>query len=233
MCQWQYTTISPLFAKMVLLRKKSSNVRNVAGTHPWLEQSRVCVFVPGGISNHITKIICWDNEKIEIGKMKLTNHNMPPISGVNWGFLCSHGQALPPHRATATWSNRWLWLDGSELSVCWEMEVTKDLMIPVVSSERPPNISVTTGANSTTASRHEAKCEVSFRWMPTSRSYPGVESASCTNYCCSKEIMCTSRVTGWSWCKVGKKMSAWWDIESTSSPGASRISPRTADWTVE
>ena len=64
-----------------------------------------------------------------------------PSTGQLWG------RAKPDYRATTT---RWIrWLDGSELSVRWEMTVAKHLMIPNVSSERPPSVSATTWTNST------------------------------------------------------------------------------------
>ena len=105
-------------------------------------------------------------------------------------------------------------------------------MVEMVSSASPPSASTTMGMKFIPTERQAERCEVSLRWTPTCRAWPGVEAASPTVGCYSGEMMWTSRAAGRPWLQVGRRMSAGLERELGTKLGTSLEGVRAADWAV-
>ena len=106
-------------------------------------------------------------------------------------------------------------------------------MMKMVSSASPPKVSATTGMKSTPAERQAERCDVSLRWTPTCRAWPGVEAAPCKVSCCRGEITWTSNAAGQPRLQVGRSMSAGLEWESGTRLGASLVGAKAADRAAE
>ena len=104
----------------------------------------------------------------------------PSREGGRVGSRCSHIVAFPRQRATARLLKRCL-VELGEPVLC-SIARPRDLMVLMVSPERPPRVSVTRGMNSIPTERQADRWEASLRRVPTSRACPGVEAA-CPRVC--------------------------------------------------
>ncbi len=69
-------------------------------------------------------------------------------------------------------------------------------MALMASSDRPPKVSATKGMHSAPIARQADRLEASFRRVPTSSAWPGMEDASAKVNCCSGEMTWTSTKAG-------------------------------------
>ena len=135
-------------------------------------------------SNYSTKVIIQSmNELWTIihNKMKRVNQSYirPSREGGRVGCRCSHKLALPRPRASVTRPKSCLDVrDGSEVPDLCPTARPMARMVEMVSSERPPRVSMTKGTNSTPTERQAERLETSLRRTPTWRAWPGVDAAS-------------------------------------------------------
>ena len=110
-------------------------------------------------------------------KMKRVNQSYirPSTEGGRVGCRCSHKLALPRHRAIATRLKSCFDVrDGSEVPDLCPTARLMEQMVEMVSSEKPPKVSITKGTNSTPTEREAERLETSLRRTPTWRAWPGL-----------------------------------------------------------
>ena len=168
-------------------------------------------------------------------KMKRVNQSYIRTSreGGRVGCRCSHKLALPRHRAIATRPKSCLDVrDGSEVPDLCPTARPMARMVEMVSSERPPRVSMTKGTNSSPTERQAERLETSLRRTPTWRAWPGVDAASARVCCWRGEITWTSTAAGRPRFQLGSRISAGLTEESGTRLGASFEGARAADWSA-
>ncbi len=135
------------------------------------------------------------------------SNRAPSMAGARVSCWRSQKQAFPRQRATA---RQWKKCLVQELLTCigfnlWSMNLLISRVIFTKSSDWPPSDPTTNEMKLTPIERQGCRWAVSFRWVPTSRAWPGVKPDFCTMDCWSGEITWISRAAGQPPCQVGER----------------------------
>ena len=155
----------------------------------------------------------------------------PSREGCKVGWRCSHRLAFPRHKAMATLPKRCLVVVvcSSEPALTLTALPIEEMVV-MVSSASPPRVSATKGTKSIPEERQAERLEVSFRWTPSCKAWPGVTEASDTVRSWSGLITWTSNAAGRPQFQLGRRISAGRDRELGNRPGVSLVGARAADW---
>ena len=142
------------------------------------------------------------------------------------------GWRCPCHRAMANRANKRLVArDESREQKHWPMALPRVRNVWIVSSARPPKVSVTRGIESIPTERQAGKLVINFLWTPIKRACPGEKAAFTTVGCWRGDITWMSKAAGRLPVQFGSEMSAGLMEESGTKLGVFlERSKSIADW---